>query len=74
MGTDQEPRDSCCFCDRPIAVQGDDPCSLILTKAYWREMPDEDLAMEGFFCHLECLKQRLHRDYVGYLVQQPEDV
>jgi hypothetical protein len=48
----------CCFCGEMISDRTPDPCSLALTAGF-TQAPDRQVN-QGFFCHMECFKKRLH--------------
>lgn len=56
----------CCFCNMIIESDEFNPCDInILTN--WNK-PKSMQNNQTFWCHLECFKEKLHRDMKQHLV------
>lgn len=54
-----QPKYQCCFCGDRIETKGADPCGLALMAGF--VLPSDDQMSQGFFCHMRCFEERLHR-------------
>jgi hypothetical protein len=69
----QEIETQCCFCGDSIARTSTDPCTLVLSIA-WYETGRDLLPDQQFFCHLKCLQDRLAPGVQVYLAKDLEGV
>ena len=49
----------CCFCGAAIEPRGFDPCQLTLGTHVLRSDREPSEAVQDFFCHADCLRDRL---------------
>lgn len=67
----------CCFCYEHIKAEGNDPCSLGIETCYARDVDEDSRRYQGFFCHLECFKQKVDSGVLinmGYLLYGDDDI
>jgi hypothetical protein len=48
----------CAFCAETVETAGVDPCALVVVTSWWA--PEEAQREQQFFCHADCLRNRLH--------------
>lgn len=57
---------ACCFCNLTIESDSVNPCDInLLTN--WDKAKDKQHS-QFFWCHLECFKEKLHKDIQQHLV------
>ena len=57
---------TCCFCGKAIEIDNINPCDLSVMTRITR--PKEERFDQNFYCHIDCLKTRLHDSIQDYLV------
>jgi hypothetical protein len=58
----------CCFCNEDIKSTNIDPCNLNILMN-WDKSPAQQRDQD-FWCHLECLREKLHENIKKHLVLQ----
>jgi len=59
----------CCFCKKDIGENCVDPCDItIITNTGRARKGYKDECSQQFYCHIDCLRNALHKDVRGYLV------
>ena len=61
----------CCFCDKNIESTNVDPCDLniLINLDKSKEYQDN----QTFYCHIECFREKLHKNIHNYLVVRMVD-
>ena len=57
---------SCCFCDKAITSLDADPSDLVIIGNI--DKPKEQQTDQVFWCHAQCLKNKLHKNIVELYV------
>ncbi|MDP3889219.1 MAG: hypothetical protein Q8Q25_01595 [bacterium] len=58
---------TCCFCNQGIVPNEIDPCDINIVACY--DKPQKDKPSQSFYCHFDCLKERLHKNIQGYFLK-----
>lgn len=57
---------SCCFCNKSITSSDPDPSDINIIANI--NKPKEDQADQFFYCHLQCLKNKIHKNIQEHFV------
>jgi hypothetical protein len=58
----------CCFCAKSILETRVDPCDITIIVNSEIKKPKKERAEQFFWCHFECLKERLYPTTRGFLM------
>ena len=57
---------SCCFCNESLTSADPDPADIVIVANI--DKPKEQQADQIFWCHAQCLKDKLHKDIIEHYV------
>lgn len=63
----------CCFCKKRIEENKVDPCDINIVINSEMQKSCNNRSSQNFWCHFECLKEKLHKDIQGYFIIPSSD-